>query len=67
MGTLLVKNIGILQTPTGSCSHRGSQQGENLKLHNAAIFVEDGVVASVCFSMVQKEQTKLLNLLLCGM
>ena len=28
MGTLLVKNIGILQTPTGSYSHRGSQQGE---------------------------------------
>lgn len=47
MGTLLVKNIGILQTPTGSCSHRGSQQGENLKLHNAAIFVEDGVVAEI--------------------
>lgn len=47
MGTLLVKNIGILQTPTGSYSHRGSQQGENLKLHNAAIFVEDGVVAEI--------------------
>ena len=32
MGTLLVKSIGILQTPTGSYSHKGEEQGKNLKL-----------------------------------
>ena len=31
MSTLLVKNIGILQTPAGSFPHKGAQQGENMK------------------------------------
>ena len=47
MSTLLIKNIGILQTPIGSHSHRGKQQGENLKLENAAILSEDGVVKEI--------------------
>lgn len=41
MATLLVKNIGLLQTPVGSFSHKGQQQGENLKLEKAAILIED--------------------------
>ena len=47
MSTLLIKNIGILQTPAGSFSHRGAQQAENLKLHNAAILVKDGVICEI--------------------
>ena len=44
---LLIKNIGCLQTPTGSYSHRGSKQGQNVKLINAAIAVEDGIIKEI--------------------
>lgn len=47
MATLLVKNIGILQTPVGSHSHKGEQQAENLKLHDAAILIEDGIIREI--------------------
>ena len=44
---LLIKNIGTLQTPVGSFKHGGEQQGENVKLHNAAILVENGVIQAI--------------------
>ncbi len=44
---LLIKNIGCLQTPTGSYSHRGSKQGQNVKQINAAIAVEDGIIKEI--------------------
>lgn len=47
MSTLLVKNIGLLQTPVGSFSHGGEKQGENLKLREAAILIEDGVIREI--------------------
>ncbi len=47
MAKLLVKNIGTLQTPVGSYSHKGKEQGENLKLHHGAILVEDGVIKAI--------------------
>ena len=47
MATLLVKNIGLLQTPTGSYSHKGPEQGENLKLKDAAILIRDGIIAEI--------------------
>lgn len=47
MTTLLVKNIGLLQTPVGSFSHGGAAQGENLKLQDAAILIEDGVIKEI--------------------
>ena len=47
MTKLLVKNIGTLQTPVGSFSHKGAEQGENLKIHNAAVLIEDGVIKSI--------------------
>ncbi len=47
MKSLLIKNIGLLQTPVGSFSHKGEQQGENLKLQNAAIFIENGIIKEV--------------------
>jgi imidazolonepropionase len=47
MATLLIKNIGILQTPIGSHSHRGKEQGENLKLKDAAVLIENGVIKEI--------------------
>lgn len=44
---LLIKNIGTLQTPLGSCKHGGEKQGENIKLHNAAILVENGLIKAI--------------------
>jgi len=44
---LLIKNIGILQTPVGTESARGEKQAENKKLHNAAILIEDGIIRQI--------------------
>jgi len=44
---LLVKNIGCLQTATGSYSHTGDAQGENIKLQNAAVAVENGIIKEI--------------------
>jgi len=47
MGKVLIKNIGCLQTPVGSYSHKGSKQGANEKYINAAIAVEDGIITEI--------------------
>lgn len=47
MASLLVKNIGVLQTPVGSFSHKGEAQGENLKLKDAAVLIEDGIIKEI--------------------
>ncbi len=47
MKELLVKNIGILQTPQGSFPHKGKLQGENLKIKNAAIVAVDGIIKDI--------------------
>ncbi len=44
---LLIKNIGTLQTPVGSFKHGGPLQGENLKLHDAAILIENGIITAI--------------------
>ena len=44
MKRTLIKNIGCLQTPVGSYSHKGSKQGINEKYQNAAIAIEDGII-----------------------
>ena len=44
---LLIKNIGTLQTPVGSFKHGGKLQGENVKLRNAAILIEDGTIKAI--------------------
>lgn len=44
---LLIKNIGCLQTPTGSYSHKGSKQGKNMKLYDAAISINGGVIKEI--------------------
>ncbi|NLD20044.1 MAG: imidazolonepropionase [Clostridiales bacterium] len=47
MKRVLIKNIGCLQTPTGSYSHKGSKQGRNVKLEDAAVAVEDGIIKQI--------------------
>ena len=47
MDRLLIKNIGLLQTPEGSFSHKGKAQGQNLKLKDAAIYAEDGIIKKI--------------------
>lgn len=47
MGKLLIENIGCLQTPCGSYPHRGKAQGENLKLKNASVYIEDGIIKGI--------------------
>ena len=47
MSTLLIKNIGTLQTPVGSYSHRGAEQGENRKLRDEAVYIRDGVITEI--------------------
>lgn len=44
---ILIKNIGCLQTATGSYSHKGSKQGKNLKLHDASIVIDDGRIKKI--------------------
>lgn len=43
----LFKNIGLLQTPVGNKALRGKAQGENQKLKDAAIIVEDGMISEI--------------------
>ncbi|MCQ4636665.1 imidazolonepropionase [Anaerovorax odorimutans] len=47
MSKLLIKNIGCLQTPVGSISHWGPRQGENRKLFQAAVLIEDGRIEAI--------------------
>ena len=47
MANLLIKNLGTSQTPIGSFAHKGRQQGENRKLHQAAILAEDGIIKAI--------------------
>jgi len=44
---ILIKNIGLLQTPEGKEPLRGTAQGENRKCRNAAVLVENGVISAV--------------------
>lgn len=48
MSTLLIKNIGLLQTPIGSFAHKGKVQGENQKLKNASVLAENGIIVEIC-------------------
>ena len=48
MERLLVKNIGLLQTPVGSYAHKGKEQGKNRKLKDAVMVSEDGVITKIC-------------------
>ena len=47
MANLLLKNIGLLATPTGSAARRGREQGEITLLKNAYVLIKDGMIAAV--------------------
>lgn len=47
MSKLLIRNIGRLQTPTGSYSHCGGEQGQNVKLDQAAVLIEDDRIKEI--------------------
>jgi imidazolonepropionase len=47
MANLLLKNIGLLATPTGSAARRGKEQGAVTLLKDAYVLVKDGVIAAV--------------------
>ena len=47
MERVYITNIGLLQTPEGSIPAAGPRQSMNVRLENAAIVVEDGVIAAV--------------------
>ena len=46
----LVTNIGCLQTPVGSYSHKGSKQGLNEKYSNVEVVIEDGIIKEIVAS-----------------
>lgn len=47
MKKTLVKNIGCLQTPVGSYSHKGSKQGINEKYNDVEVLIEDGIIKEI--------------------
>ena len=47
MSKTLIKNIGRLQTPVGSYSHKGEKQGENIKIDNTWILIEDDIIKAI--------------------
>lgn len=47
MERLLLKNIGVLATPTGKTARKGAAQGEVTVLYDAWVLLEDGVIAQV--------------------
>lgn len=50
MKRTLVTNIGCLQTPVGSYSHKGSKQGINEKYADVEVVIEDGLIKEICAS-----------------
>lgn len=44
---LLIKNIGLLQTPEGSTSRKGQSQGENRKYRDASVLIDDGTFVEI--------------------
>ncbi len=61
MSTLLLKNIGLLQTPKGNYKHGGKDQGENLKLKNVSIYVEDDIIKEISKESSSKKADKVID------
>lgn len=47
MSSLLIKNIGTLQTPVGSYPHKGEEQGQNQVLRDVAIEIREGIIQAI--------------------
>ena len=44
---LLIHNIGLLQTPVGNVSQRGTAQGENRKYRNASVLIDGETIVGI--------------------
>ena len=44
---LLIRNIGLLQTPVGSTSRKGAAQGENQTYRDASVLIDDEVFRAI--------------------
>ena len=44
---LLIHNIGLLQTPVGNVSQRGTAQGENRKYRNASVLIDGETIVAI--------------------
>ena len=44
---LLIHNIGLLQTPVGNTSQRGTAQGENRKYRNASVLIDGETIVGI--------------------
>ena len=44
---LLIRNIGLLQTPVGNTSRHGAAQGENRKYRNASVLIDGGIIRAI--------------------
>ena len=44
---LLIHNIGLLQTPVGNVSQRGTAQGENMKYRNASVLIDGETIVAI--------------------
>lgn len=44
---LLIRNIGLLQTPVGSTRRAGAAQGENRKYRNASVLIDGGIIRAI--------------------
>lgn len=45
--SLLIYNIGVLMTPLGATAKSGSAQGEIKSIHNAFIYIRDGIIIEI--------------------
>ncbi len=44
---LMIRNIGLLQTPVGSASRRGAAQGENRMYRDASVLIDGGIIRAI--------------------
>ena len=44
---LLIRNIGLLQTPVGTTSRKGAAQGETRNYRNASVLIDGGVILAI--------------------
>lgn len=58
MSNLLIKNIGLLATPTGSAARCGQEQGVVTTLKNAYILIRDGVIVAVGSGEIPSDHLK---------
>jgi len=61
MANLLIKNIGLLATPTGKAAKSGAEQGKIQLLKDAWVLCRDGVIAEVGTGAAPEVDAKVLD------